>query len=94
MSLENPDDEAEMLAGYTGGKTQTVLPLGCCLQCGACHLEKPFLPIAVIDFFDVTIIPNFCHDKSLHFSALGGMPRRTSWWLNASLIFCLMHAEF
>ena len=33
MSLENPDDEAEMLTGYTGGKTQTVLPLEYCPQC-------------------------------------------------------------
>jgi hypothetical protein len=37
----------------------------------------------VIDFFDVTIVPNFCHEIYLRFSALGGMPGRTSWWLNA-----------
>ena len=55
--------------------------------------KKPFLPIAVIDYFDVAIIPNFYYEKYLRFSALGGMPRRTSWGLNASLIFYLMHAE-
>ena len=43
MSLENPDDEAEMLTGYTGGKTQTVLPLEYWPQCGACHLETTIL---------------------------------------------------
>ena len=39
----------------------------------------PLLPIAVIDYFDVATITNFCHEKSLRFSALGGMPGRTSW---------------
>jgi hypothetical protein len=45
--------------------------------------KKPFLPIAVIDFFDVTIVPNFCHEIYLRFSALGGMPGRTSWLLKS-----------
>ena len=39
----------------------------------------PLLPIAVIDYFDVAIIPYFSREISLRFSALGGMPRRTSW---------------
>ena len=43
----------------------------------------PLLPIAVIDFFDVTIVPNFCHEIYLRFSALGGMPGRTSWLLKS-----------
>jgi hypothetical protein len=44
------------------------------------------LPIAVIDFFDVTIVPNFCHEIYLRFSALGGMPGRTSWWLKSPFL--------
>jgi len=42
----------------------------------------PLFPIAMIDFFDVTIIRNFWHEIYLRFSAFGGMPGRTSWWLN------------
>ena len=45
--------------------------------------KKPFFPIAVIDNFDVTIIRNFWHEIYLRFSALGGMPGRTSWLLKS-----------
>jgi len=43
---------------------------------------NPLFPIAMIDFFDVTIIRNFWHEIYLRFSAFGFMPGRTSWWLN------------
>ena len=43
-------------------------------------------PIAVIDYFDVAIIPKFCHEIYLRFSALGRMPGRTSWSLNALFV--------
>ena len=43
----------------------------------------PLFPIAVIDNFDVTIIRNFWHEIYLRFSALGGMPGRTSWLLKS-----------
>ncbi len=44
--------------------------------------KKPVLPIAVIDFFDITILSNFCHEIYLRFGALGGMSGRTSWLLS------------
>ncbi len=44
---------------------------------------QPLFPITVIDNFNVTIIRNFGYEIYLRFSALGGMPGRTSWWLNA-----------
>jgi hypothetical protein len=46
----------------------------------------------VIDFFDVTIVPNFCHEICLRFSALGGMPGRTSWLLKGQLLNNLLTA--
>ena len=56
--------------------------------------KKPFLSIAVIDYFDVAIIPNFCHEKFLRFSAFRRDAKVYKLVIKGPAYFYSMHTEF
>tara|TARA_R100000482_G_scaffold87585_1_gene35444 strand:+ start:2436 stop:2738 length:303 start_codon:yes stop_codon:yes gene_type:complete len=49
--------------------------------------KDPFLPFAVVNNFNFTVIRNFRHEIFLRFRALAGMARRSSWLLKSRSSF-------